>query len=653
MTLMSGTLADLDLASIGSVTSLGRSSLRLELRESSGQLIGSLVLKAGRVVSASAGGKHGRDALRILLRSSSDTRFELAREPLDFVLSSAVASVDDLAVLRGDRSRARAARPTRSPDAGGHRLRDELPTVPTPIARVPMMQGQIVDLDLLALLQTVGIARQLLQIELLDRAGAFVGSITVKAGKIVAAEAGASEGLPAVSELLSSPRCAQFAVYRIPRRIPRDIPRSAHDDPGELRELTSISQIGVRFAKGTGEMYDRTVLEGSLADFDVPTLLRTISTSRQHCALEIRDDSGVHGRIFIKSGQVLGATAGNLNGVAALHHLIGSSPTAKFRVLRLGADTSDAAPLGAIPQLLLGHETTVRSTRGRSASLVSPPRPDPLPAAPDGHAPAAPEPVLMAGDFSDVDLRTLLEVLGATRQHARLELIDIGDLAIGEVAIKAGWVLSAKAGALQGREALAFLFTASRQLRFRVLTGVLDAQSVAPLASVGDLLGELAGTPRERSETPTRILRWAIPLSFALGGTIVFFAARPAAAPPAPAAPTIAAQVATAEPTPAPPPAEPSAATSAVASAPAAPPPTLDIEATPELAAAGRPTLGMSVRTAQAALKRLGYNPGPIDNVYGRLTRIAVIQLQRAQHLPATGVLDRETWSAIVAQLIP
>jgi g-D-glutamyl-meso-diaminopimelate peptidase len=69
--------------------------------------------------------------------------------------------------------------------------------------------------------------------------------------------------------------------------------------------------------------------------------------------------------------------------------------------------------------------------------------------------------------------------------------------------------------------------------------------------------------------------------------------------------------------------------------------------------AAARPQFGMSVRNAQLALKRLGYDPGPLDNVYGRLTRNAVIQLQRAQHLPATGVLDRETWSAIVAQLIP
>jgi g-D-glutamyl-meso-diaminopimelate peptidase len=61
----------------------------------------------------------------------------------------------------------------------------------------------------------------------------------------------------------------------------------------------------------------------------------------------------------------------------------------------------------------------------------------------------------------------------------------------------------------------------------------------------------------------------------------------------------------------------------------------------------------MTIRNAQAALKRLGLDPGPIDNVLGRQTRIAVQQFQRSQHLPVTGQLDPATWSALVAQLMP
>jgi len=71
------------------------------------------------------------------------------------------------------------------------------------------------------------------------------------------------------------------------------------------------------------------------------------------------------------------------------------------------------------------------------------------------------------------------------------------------------------------------------------------------------------------------------------------------------------------------------------------------------LASVFRPFRGGSVQNAQTALKRLGYDPGPIDNSYGPQTRTAILKFQRSQHLPATGVLDRDTWSAIVGQLMP
>ena len=59
----------------------------------------------------------------------------------------------------------------------------------------------------------------------------------------------------------------------------------------------------------------------------------------------------------------------------------------------------------------------------------------------------------------------------------------------------------------------------------------------------------------------------------------------------------------------------------------------------------------MSIQTAQSALKRLGYDPGPADNTYGRQTRLAVLKFQADHALPRTGILDGETWGAIVALL--
>jgi peptidoglycan hydrolase-like protein with peptidoglycan-binding domain len=69
--------------------------------------------------------------------------------------------------------------------------------------------------------------------------------------------------------------------------------------------------------------------------------------------------------------------------------------------------------------------------------------------------------------------------------------------------------------------------------------------------------------------------------------------------------------------------------------------------------APARAPRGQGIKNAQSALRQLGYDPGPLDNVYGRRTRAAILKFQRTQRLPVTGVLDRETWSAIVAQLMP
>ena len=46
---------------------------------------------------------------------------------------------------------------------------------------------------------------------------------------------------------------------------------------------------------------------------------------------------------------------------------------------------------------------------------------------------------------------------------------------------------------------------------------------------------------------------------------------------------------------------------------------------------------------AQTRLKSLGYDPGPIDAVWGNKTRKAVIEFQKDNQLPQTGELDRET----------
>ncbi len=53
------------------------------------------------------------------------------------------------------------------------------------------------------------------------------------------------------------------------------------------------------------------------------------------------------------------------------------------------------------------------------------------------------------------------------------------------------------------------------------------------------------------------------------------------------------------------------------------------------------------VYQVQKALKSLGYNPGPLDGLWGESTRNAIEQYQRDSGLPITGILDHQTKSKL------
>lgn len=60
-----------------------------------------------------------------------------------------------------------------------------------------------------------------------------------------------------------------------------------------------------------------------------------------------------------------------------------------------------------------------------------------------------------------------------------------------------------------------------------------------------------------------------------------------------------------------------------------------------ELGKAPAPT--MDVAWAQRALAKLGFDPGPIDNVLGPKTQAAIVKFQQARGLTADGWLGGET----------
>ena len=53
---------------------------------------------------------------------------------------------------------------------------------------------------------------------------------------------------------------------------------------------------------------------------------------------------------------------------------------------------------------------------------------------------------------------------------------------------------------------------------------------------------------------------------------------------------------------------------------------------------------GTDVMEMQATLRKIGYNPGPVDGVFGSQTQSAVRRFQRRFNLEADGIVGPMTW---------
>ena len=56
---------------------------------------------------------------------------------------------------------------------------------------------------------------------------------------------------------------------------------------------------------------------------------------------------------------------------------------------------------------------------------------------------------------------------------------------------------------------------------------------------------------------------------------------------------------------------------------------------------------GPTVRKLQRKLKKLGFNPGPIDGIFGKKTRAALIRFQKSRRLIADGIAGPRTLAAL------
>jgi hypothetical protein len=66
-----------------------------------------------------------------------------------------------------------------------------------------------------------------------------------------------------------------------------------------------------------------------------------------------------------------------------------------------------------------------------------------------------------------------------------------------------------------------------------------------------------------------------------------------------------------------------------------------------------RGSSGSAVKTLQARLQALGFDPGPIDGIFGSGTDSAVRAFQKARGLDADGIAGSQTWAALYASSAP
>lgn len=645
--IISGTLQDLDLSVVMDVTCLGRQTLRLEVTSASGAMIGFVVLKAGRIISAEAGVHRGPAALAVILNAEAHARFRVVRDATDAKSAAAFAMVGEPL----DFSRAAS----------------ELFAEGTE-PKIRVMEGSLGDFDVPTLLQTIGMGRTFVEVDVLSEAGQPIGSVILKAGKIMAARAGSFEGLQAVRELLDSPKNFQFAVFRIDEQSCKGLQNA--DPVGGLGQVLMDAQP--RAHRPTRPLHinsdaeDRTpIMSGLLSDFDVPTLLQTLGAGRQYVGLEVLDRGFVVGTIMIKAAMVMTAAAGDLTGMPAFRKLVRSPASCGFNVYRKNSVVPQNAPLGPMHVLLM---TAMEPEVGRR---------------PSRNPPADDRVAVMSGHLTDFGVATLLETLTQNRQHTLVEFIR-NNRVFGSIHLKAGMVCAARAGEQVGVPAFHALVAAPPDGEFCVFrTQAVDVSM--PLGPLSDLLrGDIwaanttvSSIPAEPESRPNAVATETTRAKRSHGpwiGAAIFISAiaaallwvwwpqAPVEAPvvgmsvepilpadrpsvpvdePIPAAP---APPLEAQPVPKPP------APPATEAPPVQPVPPV-LEAKPHASSPSpEPLRRMSTRTAQSMLAKLGYPVGPIDNIYGPRTRAALSAFQTAEGLDATGALTPATIRALMAK---
>src|SRR5579884_12888 len=96
------------------------------------------------------------------------------------------------------------------------------------------------------------------------------------------------------------------------------------------------------------------VMEGSLSEFDLSSVMQVVSLARQYTGVDLLDESGtLVGTLFLKSGKILDATSGSLSGLAAVNLLLHDNRRKRFSVYRTERFADTHSPVGSVGEVLI------------------------------------------------------------------------------------------------------------------------------------------------------------------------------------------------------------------------------------------------------------------------------------------------------------
>lgn len=208
-------------------------------------------------------------------------------------------------------------------------------------------------------------------------------------------------------------------------------------------------------------MMRTAVMAGTLAEFDLPSVMQVVSLGRQYTSVELLDESGnVEGSMLLKSGRILGARSGARSGIDAVSTLLRKKRQGSFSVYRVEPLADAAVSIGSVDEVLRRLMENEATAPERAA--------------------------VMEGSLAEFDLMNVLQVISIGRQFTGVELTDPDGRVIGSIELKSGKVVAAQCGVLTGIPAIGRMLRSPPDSRFMVhrLPGEVGEQHLGSLAQI-------------------------------------------------------------------------------------------------------------------------------------------------------------------------